>query len=67
MVRGFTSKGDGIFENALRVVFNYLSQRTPAGKQDEGTDWMFGCGRAKGNPSGMKAIWKPLVKVRLQG
>ena len=71
MVWAFTLKGEAIFENAftlyVKLAFNYFSQRKPAGKREEGTDWMFGWGWAKGNPSGMKAIWKPLVKVRLQG
>ena len=50
-----------------KIVFNYLSQRKPAGKRGGGTDWMVGSGRARQNPLGMKAVWKPLVKLRLQG
>ncbi|WP_215700089.1 hypothetical protein, partial [Clostridium sp. MCC353] len=63
MVWAFTLKGEAIFENAftlyvtlyvalyVKFAFNYFIQRTPAGKRDEGTDWMFGWGRAQGNPS----------------
>ena len=30
-----------------------------AGKRNEGMDWMFGWGRAKGNPPGMKTSFQP--------
>ena len=67
MVWAFTLKGEALFENAftlyvtlyVKFAFNYFSQRTPAGKRDEGTDWMFGWGRAQGNPSGMKTSFQP--------
>ncbi|MBT9780007.1 hypothetical protein GPL15_26420 [Clostridium sp. MCC353] len=73
MVWRFTLKGEAIFENALTLYLNLLlitlarENQQESGTRERRRDWMFGGGPGERNPSGMKAIWKPLVKLRLQG
>ncbi|WP_215698621.1 hypothetical protein, partial [Clostridium sp. MCC353] len=68
MVWGFILKGEAIFGNAFALYVKITLAREnqqESGRRGRTDGQIFGRGQAERHPSGMKAIWKPLVKLRL--